>query len=309
MTKNIKYNTSISQILGDIPTPTIDLFLIHCGYHKCPPSYIFNQSNLHEYHLHFVLAGEGTLIVNNIKYDVKKNDIFILPKSQKVKYYADSIDPWEYIWVTFDGTLAETYLSYAKITIDTPVIHSNISNNIYLDYVDKLLEYSDSTHSNELKRASALLELLSILIESQNKITPSTSYLNDKTCQNNTYNTNCRNTYIYVESALEYILNNYQNITVNDIADYIGINRCYLSTIFKKQLNTSPQRYLLNFRLQKAEELLRSTQYTICNIASKVGYTDSLVFSKIFKKTYGLSPANYRNKFIIKENSHLNTSL
>jgi len=303
MSKNIKYDTLHSQILGDVPTHSIDLFLIHCGYHNCPPNYIFDHEKLNEYHLHFVLNGKGTLIINNIKYNVKKNDIFILPKNYIVKYYADSIDPWEYIWVTFDGTLANTYLSYANITPETPVIHSNISNDIYLEYVDKMLETYEFTCSNELKRASFLFELLSTLIEAQKIKDSSSSNIKEINNDNNIniYSNISSNIHSYVEAAINFIVKNYASINVNDIAEYIGINRSYLSTIFKKQLNTSPQRYLLNFRMKMAEELIRTTQSTICDIAFQVGYNDSLVFSKIFKKTYGLSPANYRNQFIIKE--------
>ena len=172
---NVKCDKLQSQILGDIKTNTIDLFLICCGYHKCPPNYIFDHGKLNEYHLHFVLDGKGTLIINENKYLVKKNDIFILPKSYIVKYYADYNDPWEYIWVTFDGTLAETYLSYANITANKPVIHSNICNETYLEYVDKMLEAHEFTYSNELKRASFLFELLSTLIEAQNNINTSDS--------------------------------------------------------------------------------------------------------------------------------------
>lgn len=297
MNKNIKCDVLHSQILGDVPTHSIDLFLIHCGYHDCPPNYIFDHEKLKEYHLHFVLNGKGTLIINNIKYNIKKNDIFILPKNYIVKYYADSIDPWEYIWVTFDGTLANTYLSYANITPETPVINSNISNYIYLEYVDKMLETYELNYSNELKRASLLFKLISTLIENQ-KIKDSSSF-NIKEINNDSNISS--NIHSYLEMAIDFIAKNYATINVNEIADYIGINRSYLYTIFKKQLNISPQKYLINFRMKKAEELIRTTQYTICDIASQVGYDDSLVFSKIFKKTYGLSPTNYRNQFIIKE--------
>lgn len=301
MNKTIKYDALQSQILGDIPTHSIDLFLIHCGYHKCPPNYIFDHHELNEYHLHFVLNGKGTLIINENKYLVKKNDIFILPKNYIVKYYADSNDPWEYIWVTFDGTLAETYLSHANITAKTPVVHSNISNETYLEYVDKILEAHEFNFSNELKRASFLFELLSTLIESQNDIRSCDSISNTINDNINIYSNISSTVHSYVDAAIDFIVKNYTNTTVNDIANYIGINRSYLCTIFKKQLNISPQRYLLSFRMKKAEELIRTTQETICDIAKQVGYNDSLVFSKIFKKTYGLSPANYRNQFVNKE--------
>lgn len=298
MSKNIKYDTLHSQILGDVPTNSIDLYLIHCGYHKCPSNYIFNHEKLNEFHLHFVLNGKGTLIINNIKYSVKKNDIFILPKDCIVKYYADSIDPWEYTWVTFNGTLANTYLSYANITAENPVIHSTIPNNVYLDYVDKILETHEFTYSNELKRASFLFEILSTLIESQNNINLYNSDTIKISNDINIYSNVSSNIHSYVECAINFIVKNYTNTTVNDIANYVGINRSYLCTIFKKQLNISPKKYLLDFRMKKAEELITKSQDSICDIASKVGYTDAVVFSKIFKKTYGLSPFNYRNQFI-----------
>ena len=143
--------------------------------------------------------------------------------------------------------------------------------------------------------------MLSTLIESQKIKDSSSSNIKEINNDINIYSNITSNIHSYVEASIDFIVKNYASINVNDISHYIGINRSYLYTIFKKQLNISPQRYLLNFRMKIAEELIRTTQYTICDIASQVGYNDSLVFSKIFKKTFGLSPANYRNKFIIKE--------
>ena len=84
------------------------------------------------------------------------------------------------------------------------------------------------------------------------------------------------------------------NITYNEIADYIGVNRSYLTNSFKKMIGCSPQEYLVNLRMEKAKTMLLKTDMPIHAIASEVGYTDQLAFSKIFKQHYGASPRAYR---------------
>ena len=102
-----------------------------------------------------------------------------------------------------------------------------------------------------------------------------------------------------MDYALQYIKFNYDHIKVNDIAQYIGINRSYLTAIFKKQLDISPQEYLVSYRLKKAAELIKTTNMSIQDISTSIGYESPLTFSKMFKQTYGISPKNYRDQTFI----------
>lgn len=64
------------------------------------------------YALHFVLFGKGTLIDGNGKrYELGKNDAFLLYKDEKYSYFPDNQDPWSYIWVGFGGTGIEEFVS------------------------------------------------------------------------------------------------------------------------------------------------------------------------------------------------------
>ena len=65
--------------------------------------------------------------------------------------------------------------------------------------------------------------------------------------------------------------------------------------MFMKNLKVSPQKYLINLRMYKATLLLKGTRIPIGEVASKVGYSDSLLFSKTFSKYFSMSPLNYRN--------------
>ena len=100
----------------------------------------------------------------------------------------------------------------------------------------------------------------------------------------------------YVNYAVRFIESNYSGIKISDVADYIGINRTYLTAIFKAKMHMSPQEYLMHVRMDKSKELLIKTDVPIYVVAKEVGYNDQLAFSKIFRKKYGLSPEQYRKK-------------
>ena len=104
------------------------------------------------------------------------------------------------------------------------------------------------------------------------------------------------NATVYVEYAINYLQANYANAKINDVAQQIGINRSYLTSIFRKQVGMSPQEYLMQYRMDKAQDLLVESDISVQEIALRVGYENALTFSKIFKSYYGLSPAHYRQQ-------------
>ena len=74
---------------------------------------------------------------------------------------------------------------------------------------------------------------------------------------------------------------NYQNpLTVQEIADYLSLNRSYLTELFLKTVQLSPQQFLTRYRITKSEELLQSSSLSIQNIAYSCGYSSSFSFSK-----------------------------
>jgi two-component system response regulator YesN len=79
------------------------------------------------------------------------------------------------------------------------------------------------------------------------------------------------------------------------VCDALGISISYLSTLFKKMLDTSFNKYLVKIRIEKAQELLRFSPQKIYEIAQSVGYNDVYYFSYSFKKYTGVSPKEYRN--------------
>ena len=101
---------------------------------------------------------------------------------------------------------------------------------------------------------------------------------------------------IHVQEAIAYIKNYYsQKITVEDIANYLALNRSYLYTIFMNSLGISPKEFLTEFRISRGKEQLALTNLSVEEIAVSCGYRNSLAFGKVFKQKVGITPTQYRN--------------
>lgn len=95
--------------------------------------------------------------------------------------------------------------------------------------------------------------------------------------------------------VINFINANYaQNISIKQLADAAHISESALYAAFQKQFHTSPIAYLNHYRLTLASNLLCQTSLPIQDIALSVGFTDAFYFSRLFKKTFNLSPREYR---------------
>lgn len=98
-----------------------------------------------------------------------------------------------------------------------------------------------------------------------------------------------------VSRTIEYIQNNIEkNILVNDICNELNISRSTLYNTFKNENITSVGKHILELKMDYARTLLINTNTPVKDVAEKVGFSDYNYFSRIYKKTYGMSPYSYR---------------
>ena len=98
-----------------------------------------------------------------------------------------------------------------------------------------------------------------------------------------------------IQDSVEYMIQNYtQPISVKDLAKTANMSESNFYNVFKKCFGESPIAYLNHYRLSRATDYLTETTATISEIAYRVGINDPLYFSKLFKKTQGISPREYR---------------
>lgn len=98
-----------------------------------------------------------------------------------------------------------------------------------------------------------------------------------------------------VERAVEYIKEHYmENITLNEVAEKVGISSGYLSTLFHQNLQCGFIDYLNGVRIERACCYLEQNYFKTYEIAYRVGFRDEKYFSKVFKKLKGMTPKEYR---------------
>ena len=101
--------------------------------------------------------------------------------------------------------------------------------------------------------------------------------------------------YEAISPALAYINSNYNKcISLDTLADITGYSKSHFSHIFSETIGTTPKKYQNDIRMKISREMLTSTKYTIGDVAESCGFSDPLYFSRVFKKTYGISPTEYR---------------
>ncbi len=101
-----------------------------------------------------------------------------------------------------------------------------------------------------------------------------------------------------VQEAKLYIEGHYrQGLTLEEVAEEIGLSSSYLSTIFKNETGVRFSEYITDCRMKKAKDLLRNTKLSMIQVADQVGYKDQKYFSKTFKKEVGIKPSVFRKLY------------
>ena len=261
--------------------------LDECGIEQGIPGFGYKYEVLKNSVIHYVTKGCGTFKFNNKVYNLKEGDIFILLKGMDVEYMASIDDPWEYYWIGFSGSKVGEYLNRTSI-IDSYVANCSGNSkipNIIVNMCEISKTYNPS-NSDDIVLLKELYSLLYTLI----KEFPKPFEYKDKEL------------HTYIQDAIDFINSNYMNsITVHEIAEHVNLSRSYLYKMFIKNLKISPQKYLINLRMYKATLLLKNTKLPIGEVASNVGYSDSLLFSKTFSRYFSMSPLNYRNNKVNKD--------
>ncbi|MFV0503896.1 MAG: AraC family transcriptional regulator [Lachnospirales bacterium] len=262
----------------------IDVNIVQSGWQCCDKSHTFG-SNTRVHHLfHFVIKGKGILYSLNDKgieavYNITAGQGFYIAPYQRNMYIADDKDPWVYAWVEFDGLKIPEILSIAGLDSNNPIYTSNNTsiNSIVEQEIIYLAKNGDKPILTILGHFYLLLDALQQ--GSVKKRTPTKGNLKK----------------FYVQESITFIENNYfAEITIKDMANFCNLNHSYFGKIFHDVTKTTPQKFLIGYRMSKACEMLIATDKLISTISEEVGYPEPLSFSRAFKSIYNVSPREWR---------------
>ncbi len=98
-----------------------------------------------------------------------------------------------------------------------------------------------------------------------------------------------------ISKSIDYITNNFMNdISLKDVANNVSVNSSHLARRFKSETGQTVSYFINNNRIREAKFLLKNRNYTVEEIAYKVGYSNKIYFTKIFKQFENITPKEYR---------------
>jgi AraC-like DNA-binding protein len=225
------------------------------------------------YALHFIIRGQGTLETGGQHFRLGAGESFILFPQKEIYYYPDPADPWEYVWIEFNGRDAGRIVDMTQLSVMHPVLP--VAPETMEPWFH--LAWNAGASPSEVLRADARLHLLlSYYIE----FFPSEEQTETRD---------------EVWMAKTYIEQNYwqSSLTVAEIVQAVNLERSYLFRKFKEATGESVSTYITACRIRRARELLMSSHLSIQSIAYSVGYNDPLYFSRVFKKATSHTPSAY----------------
>lgn len=238
-----------------------DLNPVVAGQEQCAPGHRFGPYIRQYTILHCVLSGRGSYTCGGVTYPVCAGQIFrILPGDETV-YSADTADPWHYAWIGFDGKLSERMK-------ELPPVFSVTASVMQLFSI-----VTSRPDTSEYVLTSALFRIYDELFGGAKAVGNE-----------------------YVRKVKNYIDATYmKRISIEELAWQLHVNRRYLTRLFHKETGMSIRDYLLMTRMQAASEYLHAGA-GVRDTAERCGYEDASLFSKLFRKTYGVSPAGWRTR-------------
>lgn len=243
---------------------------------RCP--HTSRREHLSSFLFFIILSGSGRLEYENAAYPLHAGDCVFLD-CKKAYAHSTSEDLWTLMWVHFYGpNVKNIYEKYTERG-GAPWFHAK-NRQEYERLLDEIYHIAESAaYLRDMKITEKLTSLLVLLMEESWHPENRKEVAKKQNLQ----------------AVKEYLDQHYaQPISLDFLAERFYINKYYLTRIFKEQFGVSVNHYLLEVRITRAKQLLRFTDMTVEAVGAACGIEDANYFSRVFKKTEGISPGKFR---------------
>lgn len=244
----------------------INVDLLYYKYYKKTSVKAIPASTIPFYDFTVVFDGELVYEINGEKIVLSGGDCILIPPQNKRKRK--------------EGNVLSEYVSFNFMCKEKPDLPLTVKNCI-----DNKLRYIVFA-CNEIK--DPYEEENKIIIE---RLTEAALVAVSLSVSNGKYND-------ITLSVISYVRKNYaQKLSLLTISAHVGYSPTYCDGVFKKDFGKPIINYLVDFRIQKAKEMLIENILSLQTVAENAGFSDYNYFSRMFKKRVGISPARFRQKF------------
>lgn len=261
---------------------------------------VFFELQAPDTRLFYICGGEGDMIIEGARYPMSRGCVILLKAGTKYTWCPARNSALEYIAINFDYTSKNSDISAPFHPAHSDVFRDeDIVEVVQFDDVELLNEPviipDSSLHESHLRQivtehslgaphaqalTSSMLKI--IIINVVRELQTSESHLSEGGIQ-------------LTQDIIKYIQRNYRDtITYDTLGDLFHLNPIYINRVFKRNTGVPLHAFILNYRINMAMELLRSSNIPVKDIATMVGFTDFPHFQKTFKRLTKNTPTEYR---------------
>ena len=255
-------------------------YLQECGHLKAGNEHHTSRQNLQSFLFAVILDGKGSLNYEGQIRPLNPGDCFFIDCRTAHSYQSDPQQPWELLWVHFNGCTTEEY--YKLFSAQLPPVFHPVSTVKFVSLLQELMRLNAETYADtEILTSGLLMNLLTALL-TVNSITEET----DSALQ------------VKLKTVLAHIDANFtSDIRLDDLAKRFDISKYYLTREFKRAYGETIFQHIIGLRINYAKRLLRFTDKSVEEISSLCGFNDQSYFSKQFKKAENVTCLAFRRRW------------
>ena len=240
--------------------------------HRCTtPEWKLTDGHVQWTEINYVVGGSAEYTVNGVRYKVRKGDLLCTQKDTLRSFFTYPDDLMECYCVS--GPVYDA--SFNEIPLPFPFLsHVGVQQDILSMYRNLDSTWVTREPGYELKARGLYMMILQRFLE--------LIFFGEKTKHYN----------IRVRKAIKYIIEHYsEDLSVQAVGSKVGLSASYFGSIFKKQTGASFHQFLNKIRLNRAEDILKSGECNVSEVAWACGFSDPFYFSKVYKENNGISPS------------------
>ena len=230
----------------------------------------------------YIAAGEGHFMLDGQEVIVPAGNMVLYQPKQQQKYFYYGKDRTQVWFVHFTGRQVKSILKHYEIPLDGYILHTGISREYEECFRKMRDELIKCSWGYEEMLTYLFRELMLMIHRRMTEAMPQVSgFIQEE-----------------IDRAKAYFEEHYnEEISIEQYAASRSMSTSWFNRSFRGAVGTSPMKYILDIRIRNAQVLLETTDYSIANIASVIGYDNPMYFSRMFRKAKGLSPAKYRKTY------------
>lgn len=257
-----------------------EYLVVNCvGYYEFDEIYgaTHRPNGRKDFYLSYNHSGSMKVRSNGINQIIHGGTVFIYRPFEEQYYGQAGKDPISNYWVHFSGYGVQEVLSKAGLE-EVNIFSTGTSDIIPQLFEMMIAEVEKKRHNYELIASAILQQLI--------------YHISRKLPCNNSIKVNEK--YTRIKQTMDYIHKHYsEKLTLQKLSYIAGLSSSRYSSLFKEYCGLSPQQYIINFKLEKAQELISHTNLNIRQISSLIGFQDQLYFSRLFRKYKNTSPSEF----------------